>query len=216
MEPEDSLLLSQVPTPVHILSQIHPGNDLYRVTWRFILILSSHVRLGLSTVSFPQISSPQLCIHLYSPHTCFVHRLSHYSRFNHPNNIWLAVRIIKLFSIYFFPCPYSLISLRSKYSSQHPVLKHPQPRSALNVSDNKSYNLFNCLVSASCFLCTTFPVFCGRPFYLDRFFFYKSVLFELSLFKKMLCLHPSSCRHCFTNMYCKVGLCLWNCISFIC
>jgi hypothetical protein len=31
------------------------------------------------------------------PHTCYMSRTSHFSRFDHPNNIGWGVRIIKLF-----------------------------------------------------------------------------------------------------------------------
>ena len=43
-----------------------------------------------------------------------------------PNNIFL-VQIIKLLIVQFSPLPCYLVPLRSKYSPQHPVLKHPQP-----------------------------------------------------------------------------------------
>ena len=48
--------------------------------------------------SFPQISPPKPCIHLSSPlpHTRFMPRSSHSSRFYHLNNIVWAVHIIKL------------------------------------------------------------------------------------------------------------------------
>jgi hypothetical protein len=54
------------------------------------------------------------------------------------------------------------------------------------VGDNKSYNIYNCLVSAPCVLCTSFPVFCGRPFLPWSFFFTKSILFEFSYIKQCL------------------------------
>ena len=46
--------------------------------------------------SFPQVSPPKSCIHLPSPHTCYMPRSNHSSRFDHPNNIGWAVQIIKL------------------------------------------------------------------------------------------------------------------------
>ena len=52
-----------------------------------ILILFSHLRLGLPGGSFPPVSPPKPCIHLSSPHTCYIPYPSHSSRFYHPNNI---------------------------------------------------------------------------------------------------------------------------------
>ena len=56
-------------------------------SWRSILILSSHLRLGLSSClvqsSFPT-KSPYAP--LLSPHTCYMPRPSH-SQLDHPNNI---------------------------------------------------------------------------------------------------------------------------------
>jgi hypothetical protein len=53
--------------------------------------------------------------------------LSHSSRFDHPKNIGWGVQIIKFLIMYFSPLPCYLVPLRPKYSTQHPILKHPQP-----------------------------------------------------------------------------------------
>jgi hypothetical protein len=64
MEPEDSLPHSQQPTtcayPEPDRSSPCPTSHFSR----FILILPSHLRLGLSSGSFPQVSPPN---HLYAP-----------------------------------------------------------------------------------------------------------------------------------------------------
>jgi hypothetical protein len=52
-------------------------------------------------------------------------RPSHSSRFYHTHNSGWGVQIIKLLIMRFSPLPY-LVSLRAKYSPQHPILKHPQ------------------------------------------------------------------------------------------
>jgi len=57
-------------------------------------------------------------MHLSSPHTYYMPNPSHCSWFDHLNNIWWRVQVIK-FSSY-------LIPLRPKYLPQHPILKHPQ------------------------------------------------------------------------------------------
>jgi hypothetical protein len=45
--------------------------------------------------------------------------------FDQPNNVWWWVQIMKLHIVHLSPFSYYLIPLRSKYSPQHPVLKHP-------------------------------------------------------------------------------------------
>ena len=69
------------------------------------LVSSSHLRPGLPSGSFPQVSSPKPCIHLSSPsHTCYMSRPSH-SQFYHPTNIGWGVQIIKLLIMYLFYSP---------------------------------------------------------------------------------------------------------------
>jgi len=66
-------------------------------SWRSILILSSHLRLGLSSGLFPScFLTKTLYTPLLSPHTRYMYRPSHSSRFYHPNNSEWAVQIIKL------------------------------------------------------------------------------------------------------------------------
>ena len=50
---------------------------------RSILILSSHLRLGLHSDLL--LSKP--CIYLSSPHICYMSRPSHFSWFDNPNNV---------------------------------------------------------------------------------------------------------------------------------
>ena len=65
---------------------------------RSILILSSHLRLGLPRGLFPSGSPPKPCMHLSLRHTS--HMLcSPHSLFYHPNNIVWGVQIIKLLII---------------------------------------------------------------------------------------------------------------------
>ena len=88
---------------------------------KLILVLSSHLHLGHPCCLFPSGFSPKPCIHLFSPpHVLHAPLISLFS-----NNIWWAVPITKLLIIQFSPLPCYLVLLRPKYSSQHPILKHP-------------------------------------------------------------------------------------------
>ena len=117
----------------------------HSTSWRFILILPSYLRLGLQVVSFPQVSTPKLCIHLSPPHTCYLPRSSLSSTFDHPNNIWWGVQIMKLPILSPLPC--YLVALRPNVFPRYPVLKHPQPtfltqseRPCFTSIQNKSQN----------------------------------------------------------------------------
>jgi len=113
--------------PVPLLTQNDPVHAPHPTSWRSILILSSHLRLGLPSGLFPSVF-PTKTVHASSlHHTCYMPRRSHSSRFDHPNNIWWRVQIIKLLIMYFSPLPWYLVPLRPKYSPQQPILKHPQP-----------------------------------------------------------------------------------------
>jgi len=66
-------------------------------SWKSILILSSHLQPGLPSGLFPSglpHHSPVRTSPL--PHTCYMPRKSHSSRFDHPDNSWWGVETINL------------------------------------------------------------------------------------------------------------------------
>jgi len=87
------------------------------------------------SLRFPH-QNPVHASHL--PHTRYMSRPSHSSRLYHPKNIGWAVEIIQLLIMQLPLLPCYLVPPRPKYS-QHPILKHPQPSSSLNVSDKVSH-----------------------------------------------------------------------------
>jgi len=64
-------------------------------SWRSILILSSNLRLGIPSGLFPS-DFPTKTLHKLIVHTCCMQHPPP-SRLDHPNNIWWALQIIKLF-----------------------------------------------------------------------------------------------------------------------
>ena len=71
------------------LSWASPIKSIYPhpTSWRSILILYTHLRLGLPVVSFPPVSSPRPHTHPLFTHTRHMPSSSHSSRLYHPHNI---------------------------------------------------------------------------------------------------------------------------------
>jgi hypothetical protein len=89
------------------------------------IILSSPS--GSSKWSLPHVSPLNPCIRLSSsPYALHAPPISFFSVCS-PNIIGWAVHIIKLIILYFSLFPCYLIVFSTKYSHQHPILKHPQP-----------------------------------------------------------------------------------------
>ena len=63
-------------------------------SWRSVLILSTHLRLGFPSGSFPPVSPPRPFTPPLLTHTCHMPSPSYSSRFYHPHNIGWAVQII--------------------------------------------------------------------------------------------------------------------------
>ena len=80
--------IHKCPPPVPTLNQINPVHGPHPFSGRFILLLSSHIHLGLPSGLLPSGSPSKPCIHLCSPpYTCYMPHLYNSYRFDDPNNI---------------------------------------------------------------------------------------------------------------------------------
>jgi hypothetical protein len=118
--------IQKCPPSVPILSQLHPIHTPTSHFWRSILLLSSHLRLGLTNCLF---SSDLPTKPPYTPLHCPIRAT------------WPAFLIFSiLFSEHFwvrstdlsvpfvvYPLACYLVSPRPKYSPQRPIFKHTQP-----------------------------------------------------------------------------------------
>ena len=137
MESDGSLLHSQVPITCPYPKPDQSSLCPHPASWRSILILSSHLCLGLPSGLFPTgLPIKTLYTPLLSP-VCATSPPIHFSRFDPPNNIWWGVQIIKLLVMYFPPFPYYLVPLRPKYSSL--FLNALSLSSSLNMNDQVSH-----------------------------------------------------------------------------
>jgi hypothetical protein len=66
-----------------------------------------------------------LCIPLL-PHSCYIPCPSHPPLLDHSNYTWQRVKFMELLIVQFSSTSHHFFYLWSKYSPQHPVLKHTQ------------------------------------------------------------------------------------------
>jgi hypothetical protein len=94
---------------------------------RAILILSTHLRLGLPTGLLPSgFPTNNLYVFHFSFFRATCPAPSHPPRLDSSNYTWRRVQITKLLVTQFSSPSRHLIPLRSKYPPRHPVFKHPQ------------------------------------------------------------------------------------------
>jgi hypothetical protein len=112
-----SLPLVPIPNEIYLLHTIPSYLT-------FILIVSTHLRLGLPSGLFSGLPTNILCPFLFL--SCYMPYPSHPPRLGHSKYTWRRVQVMKLLIVQFSPTSRHFISLRSKYSPQHHVLKHLQ------------------------------------------------------------------------------------------
>ena len=94
-DPKVHYLVCTNTPPIPILSQINQVRVPHPTSWRYILILSFHLCLGLPSGLLPSgFSTKTLYAPLLSPHTYYMPHPFHSSFFDHPNNMWWRVQII--------------------------------------------------------------------------------------------------------------------------
>jgi len=80
------------------------------ISWRSILILSSSLRLGLLSGLYFQDLRPIFCMY-FSSFSCVLYALSsHVLLFNHPNNIWWSVQVMKILTMQSSPVSRQIFS----------------------------------------------------------------------------------------------------------
>ena len=103
-----------------IQSRSHP------TSWRYILVLSHLLRLGLLSGLFPSG---------FPTKAPYARLLSLSNWFAHSDGVWWGVQIMKLRIVQCSPLPFYHVPVRPKYLPWHPVLAHPQPTLLPDVRD---------------------------------------------------------------------------------
>ena len=88
------------PPPVLVISHINPDHapiPRIEVTFQYYPAIYDYV---FRVFSFPPVSLPNRCMHLSSPHSCYVNTSPRFSWFDHSNDIWRAVQFIQLYRSY--------------------------------------------------------------------------------------------------------------------
>jgi hypothetical protein len=133
MEPEGSLPCSHWYLSWARSIQFIP---LHPISLSSILIISTHLRIALHSGSFPSGFPTNILSFLFLP-MCCMPCLSTPPWLDHSKYTWPRLEVMKLLVLE-FPSPRCHFFLRSKYSPQHPVLKHLHSVFFLNVRNQVS------------------------------------------------------------------------------
>jgi hypothetical protein len=114
----------------------------YPITLRSILILSTHLRLGLPSGSFPPRFPTNILYAFLFSHLCYMPCLSHppWLDYSNSNCIWRRVRVMKLLIMEFPPTSCHFISLRTKIPLSTLFSNTLSLCSSLNVRDQVSHS----------------------------------------------------------------------------
>ena len=216
MEPEGSLPHSQVPATCPYLSHTNPVHAPTSQSWRFVLILISHLFSGLPSGLFPpSFPTKTLYTQLLSPicATCPAHL------FRLDLIIWTVLgeeyKSLSSSLCGFLYSPY-LIPRRPKSSPQHVILKTPQPTflyqckrpSFAHTQNNRQH-----FITVYLNLCI-FRNQCGRPKILHRmiasipwihWFLSEQNFDSLKLFPNIWTLSPTQKKY-YQSLYCDFDL----------
>jgi len=125
MEPVGSLPCSQEPTTGpcledRLISPLPPFSP------KAHFDISSHLCLGLPSGFLPTGFPPKILYAFLISIVCYMPHPSHPPWFDHPNNIWWSVQVMKLLIIQSSPASCHFFPPRFKYSPQLPIPKHLQ------------------------------------------------------------------------------------------
>jgi hypothetical protein len=110
------------PPLVPTLSQINPIHTIPSYSFTIQFIVFTHLVLVFLVVFFLLAFPSKSYVHLFSPHSCYIPYPS-LPWLDYSNYTWRRVQVMKLLIIQCCPTSCHFISLWSKYSPQHPVLK---------------------------------------------------------------------------------------------
>jgi hypothetical protein len=142
-------------------NQIHSFPPCFPKT-HFNTILPSTLRS--SEWPFPSWLPKQNFVFIcHLPRARYIPRPSYPSWFDHPNNIIWRIRIVELLIMQFFLHPCHFIPLRSKYSPQHPFLKHTKSWVIYEITKSSQANYINFSVYPPVTTTFTHYSYCVRP-----------------------------------------------------
>ena len=99
MEPEGSKPQSHKPT-ICLYSELDRSSPCLKVPKIHLNIILPSTLVSSKWFTLPEVSPPKSCINISSPHMCSMLRPSHFSQFDHPNNIVRGVQNFKFLTCF--------------------------------------------------------------------------------------------------------------------